>query len=78
MLEHIVTPFVIQSSMTDHYAVMFKISKIQTSYNKTPSPLYTKKKFLAEAFSHELDQELGNLVATKFLLNRNIFDDIFD
>ena len=58
---------------------MFKISKIQTSYNKTPSPLYTKrKKILAEAFSHELDQELGNLVATKFLLNRNIFDDIYD
>ena len=72
-------PFVILSSMTDHYAVMFKINKNQTSYNKTPSPLYRiRKKFLAEAFSDELDQELCNLVATKFPLNRYIFDDVFD
>ena len=31
-----------------------------------------------EAFSAELDQELGNLVENKFPLNRNIFDDVFD
>ena len=58
---------------------MSKISKIQTSYNRTPSPLYrNKKKICAEAFSDELDQKLRNLVATKFPLNRNIFDDVFD
>ena len=58
---------------------MCKISKIHTSYNKAPSPLYkNKKKICAEASSDELDQELGNLVATKFPLNRNIFDDVFD
>ena len=78
-VEHTVTPFVIQRSITDHYAVMCKISKTQTSYNRTPSPLYrNKKKFCAEAFSAELDQELGNPVANKFPLNHNIFDDVFD
>ena len=58
---------------------MPKISKIQTCYNRTPSPFYrNKKKFCAEAFSAELDQELGNFVANKFPLNRNIFDNVFD
>ena len=46
---------------------MRKISKIQTCYNKTPSlSKGIKKKFCVEAFSAELDQELGNLVANKF------------
>ena len=58
---------------------MCKISKTQTSYNRTPSPLYrNKKKICAEAFSAKLDQELGNLVANKFPLSRSIFDDVFD
>ena len=46
-VEHTVTPFVMQSSITDHYAVMCKISKAQTSYKRTPSPLYTNKKNFA-------------------------------
>ena len=54
-LEHSVMPFIIQSSVTDHYAVMCKISKIQTSHNKTPSLLYrNEKKICAKAFSDEL------------------------
>ena len=36
------------------------------------------KKFLANVFSDELNQELGNLVANNFPLNRNIFDNVFD
>ena len=35
-VQHTVTLFVVQSSITDHYAVM---RKIQISYNRTPSPL---------------------------------------
>ena len=31
-----------------------------------------------KAFSDELDQELGNLVVTKFPLNSNIFDNVID
>ena len=50
-VEHIVMPFIIQSSVTDHYAVMCKISKIQTSHDKTPSPLYrNNKKFVRKLF----------------------------
>ena len=72
-VQHTVIPFVIQSSITDHYVIMCKNSKIQTSYNKTPSPLdRNKKNFCAEAFFEELGQELSNLVAANFLLNRNI------
>ena len=55
-VEHTVMSFVIQTSIIDHYIVMCKISKIRTSYNRTPSPLYrNKKKFCAEAFSDKLD-----------------------
>ena len=43
-VEHTVMPFVIQSSIIDHCAVMSKISKIQTSCNKTPFPLYRNEK----------------------------------
>ena len=50
-VKHIVMPFVTQSSITDHYAVMCKIGKIQTSSNKAPSPLYrNKKKYLRASF----------------------------
>ena len=49
-VEHTVMPFVIQSSATDHYAVMCKISKIQTISNKTPSPLYRNKKIARKLF----------------------------
>ena len=38
-VEHTVMHFVIQTSKADHYAIMRKISKVRTSFNKTPSPL---------------------------------------
>ena len=73
-IEHTVMPFVIQSSITDHYAVLYKISKIQTSCRRKPSLLYKKKNNCAEAFFDELDQELGNPVANN---SPFIFDDVF-
>ena len=42
-----------------------------------PRSMEIKKKCV-EAFSDELEQELGNLAATKFSLNCNIFGDVFD
>ena len=42
-------------------------------YNKAPFPL-SKNKICAKAFSNELDQELGNLVANNFSLYRNLFN----
>ena len=50
-VEHSVKSSVIQSSITDHRAVMCKISKIQTNRNKTPSLIYgNKRKYFAKVF----------------------------
>ena len=42
---HTVIPLVILSSANDHYAIMCKISKIETIRTKSPVPLYRNKKY---------------------------------
>ena len=76
---HSILPRVIPTSLTDHYAIMFKISKIEKLCNKLPISLYrNKKNFCPEAFSDNLDRELGNLILNNFPLNRDNFNRTFD
>ena len=76
---HSILPRVVLSAITDHYPIMCKISKIDTFCTKSPIPLYrNKKNFCSEAFSNDLDKELGNLISSKFPLNTDNFDEIFD
>ena len=76
---HSILPRVIRTSLTDHYAIMCKISKIEKLGKKLPISLFrTKKKFCPKAFSDNLDWELGNLISNNFPLNREDFNKIFD
>jgi len=78
--EHSITPRVILSSLTDHYAIMCKISKFGASQRKQTSLSYyrCKNKFSSEAFSDKLHQELNNLVLANFPLSHDNFDHVFD
>ena len=70
---------VIPTSLTDHYAIMCKISKIEKLGKKLPISLYkNKKNFCPEAFSDNLDRELGNLISNNFSFNRDNFNKTFD
>ena len=54
---HTAIPRVILSSVTDHYAIMCTISKIETLRTKSPVPFCRNKKdFYTEAFADKLDQ----------------------
>ena len=87
VIDHIITndtahsslPRVIRTSLTDHYAIMCKISKIEKLGKKLPISLFrNKKNFCPEAFSDNLDWELGNLISNNFPLNRDNFNKTFD
>ena len=72
---HSILPRVVRTSLTDHYAIMCKISKIESlakNYLFLSSEI--KKKLLPEAFSDNLDWELRNLISNDFLLNRDNFN----
>ena len=75
---HSILPRVIPTSLTDHYAIMSKISKIEKLGKKLPISLYRKKNFCPEAFSDNLDMKLGNLNSNNFPVNRDNFNKIFD
>ena len=77
---HSILPRVIHTSLTDHYAIMCKISKIEKLGKKLLISLYRNKKknFCLEAFSDNLDRELGNLILNNFPLNRDNFNKTFD
>ena len=78
-IAHSILPRVIPTSLTDHYAIMRKISKIEKLGKKLPISLYrNKKNFCPEAFSDNLDRELGNLISNNFPLNRDNFNKTFD
>ena len=75
---HSVLPRVIRTSLMDHYAIMCKISKIEKLGKKLPISLFrNKKNFCPEAFSDNLDWELGNLISNNFPLNRDNFNKTF-
>ena len=76
---HSILPRVIPTSLTDHYTIMCKISKIEKLGKKLPIPLYrNNKNFCPEAFSDNLDRELGNLISNNFPLNHDNFNKTFD
>ena len=76
---HSILPHVIPTSLMDHYTIMCKISKIEKLGKKLPISLYRiKKNFCPEAFSDNLDKELGNLISNNFPLNRDNFNKTFD
>ena len=50
-VEHVAMPYVIQSSIIDHFTVMSKISQIQTSGNKTlPRSIEIQRIFARKLF----------------------------
>ena len=72
---HSILPRVIRTSLTDHYAIICKISKIEKLGKILPISLFrNKKNFCPEAFSDDLVWELGNLISNNFPLNRKTFD----
>ena len=76
---HSIFPRVIGTSLTDHYAIMRKIGKIEKLGKKLPIFLYrNKKNFCPEAFSDNLNRELGNLISNNLPLNRDNFNKAFD
>ena len=76
---HSILTRVIPTSLTDHYAIMCKISNIEKLGKKLPISLNrNKNNFCPQAFSGNLDWELGNLISNNFPLNRDNFNKTFD
>ena len=76
---HSILPHVILTSLTNHYAITCKVSKIEKLGRKLPVSFYrSKKNFCPDAFSDNLGRELGNLISNNFSLNRDNLNKTFN
>ena len=78
-VNHDIVPRVICNSMTDHYPITCKLSKIPVSRKHFNMPVYRdKSKFCSEDFSEDLFSKLENLMSCNLPLTRENFDAVFD